>query len=39
MQSYDFSGKKEAKKIQGCIAYIFNNPVAGRLERHAWESR
>ena len=29
--------KKGVKIIMGCIAYIFNNPVAGKLFGKAWE--
>ncbi len=33
------AGKHSAKKIIACIAYIFNNPVAGRMCRLAIQNR
>lgn len=33
------SRKSEVKKILGCIAYIFNNPVAGKLCKRAIDYR
>jgi len=36
---YGYSIKKSVKIILGCVAYIFNNPVAGRLREKADEYR
>ena len=36
---YGKAVKKTAKNIISCVAYVFNNPVAGRMCRKAAESR
>jgi len=38
-KSYGYSLKKEIKVILGSVAYVFNNPVAGRLCREATDYR
>lgn len=34
-KSFGRSVKKESKTILGCVAYVFNNPVAGKLCKEA----
>ena len=38
-KSYGKAAKRSMKKLMGCIAYIFNNPVAGKMCRRAWNHR
>ena len=38
-KSFGRSVKKESKTILGCVAYVFNNPVAGKLCKEALEFR